>query len=144
MFIPFVHCQGNRLDSHRPFSQDTLCVTCPFYRPSLYQSIFPHKIKDDPLRCVHRQTGEYTLPHRRSHLAIISTGILSSYLSYLTLHQNEPIFIHSNAEAVDALHFHFICHSALDLLEERKGKRTTTAAADQFLGQLSPMEDYRM
>mmetsp|Transcript_38233 Transcript_38233/g.119961 ORF Transcript_38233/g.119961 Transcript_38233/m.119961 type:complete len:173 (-) Transcript_38233:171-689(-) len=61
--------------------------------------------------------------------------------------RNEPLFFRrflngepGGAEDAPDLRYHFMCHSALDVLEERK--RGNQKALDMFQGLLCPMEEY--
>eukprot|EP01041_Mallomonas_annulata_P012757 gene12757-26869_t len=61
---------------------------------------------------------------------------------------NEPLFLYStprneNIES-DYLHMQYLLHNALDVIEERRGKRSPTSILDMYLGQLYPVEDYRI
>lgn len=54
--------------------------------------------------------------------------------------QNNPLFLRSFNSQTDALKFHFIVHTALDLFEER-GRET---AAASYLGLLFPTEEFKV
>mmetsp|Transcript_13322 Transcript_13322/g.21824 ORF Transcript_13322/g.21824 Transcript_13322/m.21824 type:complete len:152 (-) Transcript_13322:170-625(-) len=62
---------------------------------------------------------------------------------------NEPMFVYTDSDDSDSLqlHMHSIVHCALDILEERKGKKTSntsSSSTEMFLGQLYAIEDFRV
>jgi hypothetical protein len=64
---------------------------------------------------------------------------------------NEPMFVHTDSDDSESLQLHSIVHSALDILEERKGKKAAPVSSSSssptdtmFLGQLYAIEDYRV
>lgn len=58
---------------------------------------------------------------------------------------NEPMFVYTDSDDSESLQLHSIVHCALDILEERKGKKTSTSSStDMFLGQLYAIEDFRV
>jgi hypothetical protein len=60
---------------------------------------------------------------------------------------NEPMFVYTDSDDSESLQLHSIVHCALDILEERKGKKTsntTTSPTYMFLGQLYAVEDFRV
>ncbi|CAH8863615.1 unnamed protein product [Trichobilharzia szidati] len=59
---------------------------------------------------------------------------------------NQLLYLRT-AECPDPLFYHFKAHSALDVIEDKLSKRTTSGSPDQleqYLGLLYPMEDHRI
>mmetsp|Transcript_16073 Transcript_16073/g.16812 ORF Transcript_16073/g.16812 Transcript_16073/m.16812 type:complete len:149 (+) Transcript_16073:40-486(+) len=60
---------------------------------------------------------------------------------------NEPIFVYTtDSDDSESLQLHSIVHCALDIVDEKRGKRTSTTlpSTDMYLGQLYSVEDYRV
>mmetsp|Transcript_17897 Transcript_17897/g.17966 ORF Transcript_17897/g.17966 Transcript_17897/m.17966 type:complete len:143 (-) Transcript_17897:100-528(-) len=59
---------------------------------------------------------------------------------------NEPLFLHTSRAVSDAesLEFQYLMHNALDIIEEKRGKKSSTSSLDMYFGQLYPVEDYRI
>ena len=59
------------------------------------------------------------------------------------------MFVHTDCDDSESLQLHSIAHCALDILEERKGKKApnnagSSSSSDMFLGQLYAIEDFRV
>jgi hypothetical protein len=54
--------------------------------------------------------------------------------------QNNPLLLNVFTDTAEPLKFHYIIHTSLDLIEERCQLQVT----DQFVGQLFPMEEYKL
>ncbi len=58
---------------------------------------------------------------------------------------NEPLYFFSTEETVESLHLQMIVQSSLDVMEERKKKASSSAAPfEMSMGQLFPIEDYKI
>lgn len=60
---------------------------------------------------------------------------------------NNPLYLrvfNKLEEEDDDYKFHYISHTALDIIEERVGARKTQPITDMYLGLLFPSESYKM
>lgn len=59
---------------------------------------------------------------------------------------NEPMFVYTDSDDAESLQLHSIVHCALDILEEKKGKKTSgnSSSSEMFVGQLYAIEDFRV
>jgi len=58
--------------------------------------------------------------------------------------QNNPLYLQTFVQHDNALKFHFIVHSSLDVVEERVKKKNKGDKLDKYLGLLYPTEDYKV
>lgn len=66
----------------------------------------------------------------------------------VVISDNNQLLYLRTAECPDPLFYHFKAHSALDVIEDKLSKRTTSGGnhdqLEQYLGLLYPMEDHRI
>nr|CAG4712221.1 unnamed protein product [Naegleria fowleri] len=61
--------------------------------------------------------------------------------------KNNPLFlkVYKSSEAEDPLKYHYIAHTALDIVEEKiNNRKTTNTQNDMYLGLLFPTEIYKV
>ncbi|KAH8946385.1 hypothetical protein BDL97_12G091700 [Sphagnum fallax] len=60
--------------------------------------------------------------------------------------ENNPLYLQSFIDGDDALKFHYIVHSSLDIIEEKVNnpKKPGVSLNETYLGLLYPTEDYRV
>jgi len=57
---------------------------------------------------------------------------------------NNPLYIKCFDSVEESLKFHYILHSALDVVEERSSGKKGQNPSDAYLGMLYPTEDFRV